>query len=252
MHMKERSRYVFGAALASAALGGLPGLMERASAATVTQAAFTFEVSGVPLNATNVTAPAIGPLVAESGIGSAFGSHVASTTVYSSPAGNGSPRSFSSNNWSAGDYYQFNVPTTGVQDILFSFDQISSSTGPKAFNLLYSTDGVNFSTFTNYSLVTSFTTLNSTGGTQTVNSFASGTSWSQFNYQFNLAGISGLNNNPLASFRIADGDTTTAPAGTDRVDNVVVAGNAVPEPAGLALVSIAAAGTLLRRRSQNA
>src|SRR6478735_6066080 len=152
MQMKDRSRYVFGAALASAALGGLPGVMERASAATVTQAAFTFEVSGIPLNATNVTAPAVGPLVAESGIGSAFGSHVATSTVWSSPAGNGSQRSLSSNNWAQGDFYSFSVPTTGIKDIMVSFDQQSSSTGPHVFSLLYSTNGTSFSTFTNYTV----------------------------------------------------------------------------------------------------
>src|SRR4051812_10664823 len=127
--MSDRSRCVFGAALASASLAGL--LDNSAHAATFTTAAFTFETSGIPLNATNVTAPAIGPLIAESGVGSAFGSHTATATVYSSPAGNGSARSFSSNNWVVGDYYQFNVPTTLLQDIMISFDQTSSSTGPK-------------------------------------------------------------------------------------------------------------------------
>jgi hypothetical protein len=251
MHMKERSRYVFGAALASAALGGLPGLMERASAATVTQAAFTFEVSGIPLNATNVTSPAIGPLVAESGIGSAFGSHVSTSTVWSSPAGNGSQRSFSSNNWAQGDFYSFSVPTTGVQDIMVSFDQQASSTGPHVFSLLYSTNGTSFSTFTNYTVPVVTVTSTGTAGSTTVG-FSTGASNAAFAQVFDLSGITGLNNNVNAIFRLVDADTTaTATAGTNRVDNFVVSGNAVPEPAAVSLVTIATATGLLRRRRGN-
>src|SRR3954452_6518089 len=103
--MTDRSRYVFGAALASAGLGAMPGLMQPAHAVSITAAGFNFETSALPLNAVNVTAPAVGPLVAESGVGSPFGSPLASNTAYSSPAGNGSARSFSSNNWAIGDYY---------------------------------------------------------------------------------------------------------------------------------------------------
>ena len=118
--MKSRSNYVFGAALAAASMGGVPGLVNRAQAAPVAAAAFTFETSGVAFS-TSVTqgATPFGPVVAESGAGSAFGSHAATAAVYSSPSGNGSAHSFSANDLSAGDYYKFAVPTTGLQNILF-------------------------------------------------------------------------------------------------------------------------------------
>src|SRR5690242_3123267 len=63
------------------------------------------------------TAPATaGPFAPEVGAGAATGFHAGATT-YSSPAGNGSAKSFSSNTWAVGDYYQFQVSTLGQQDI---------------------------------------------------------------------------------------------------------------------------------------
>jgi hypothetical protein len=247
MQMKRQSRYVFGATLASAAFAGV---IQNAGAATV--AAFTFEVSALPL-VPSLTTPTIGPLVAESGVGSAFGSHASTATVYSSPAGNGSARSFSSNGWAAGDYYQFNVPTTTFTDLIVSFDQFSSTTGPKNFSLFYSTNGTSYSSFTNYSVVTSFTQLNSTGGTQTVSAWNSTASFSQYNYLFDLSAIDALENNPLASFRIVENETgTVASGGTDRVDNFVLSGTpgggVTPEPASLGAMAIAAVGAMARRR----
>ena len=57
-----------------------------------------------------------GPFTAEIGAGSALGFH-AGTTVYSTPAGNGSAHSFSSTAWSVGDYYQFQVSTVGNPNV---------------------------------------------------------------------------------------------------------------------------------------
>ena len=242
--MKQRSGYVFGAALASAALGGLPGLMNRAHAAAITNAGFTFETSGLAIS-TSVTGASIGPLIAESGTGSAFGSHLATSTVYSSPSGNGSPHSFSSNVWAAGDYYQFNVPTTGIQNILFSFDQTSSATGPKVFALYYSTDGSSYLSYTGYTVLANAA---GTTGTTTAGAWNTSTSQPVYNFALDLSAVTGLNNDANAGFRLVEADTTTATGGTDRVDNVVVSGSAIPEPATVSLLTAAAAGSLLRRR----
>lgn len=104
---------------------------------------WTFEVS-VPTTA--------GPHVAEMGVapGQAIGFHANPATVYSNPVGNGSPESFSSNNWAVGDYYEFQVSTASHTNIQVSWDQTRSSTGPGDFVLQYSTDGVNYTTLQNY------------------------------------------------------------------------------------------------------
>ncbi len=248
--MKSRSKYVFGAAVAGLALGGVPALVNKANAALVTNADFTFETSGSAFS-TSVTqgSTAFGPVVAEIGTGSAYGSHAATSAVYSSPAGNGSVHSFSSNVWASGDYYKFVVPTTGIQNILVSYDQISSSTGPKVFSLFYSSDGTNFSSISNYTLSLTQTQFNNstpsiTGTESTWSTSLSGA----YNLAFDLSGISALNNDPNAAFEIVESDTTTATGGTDRIDNVVVAGTAVPEPATMTLLTVAASTLLLRRR----
>src|SRR5262249_15573774 len=84
-----------------------------------------------------------GPVAPEAGVGSALGSH-AGTSTYSSPAGNGSAHSFSSNVWAIGDYYQFQVSTVGQSQIGLVFDQTSSGTGPRDFKVAYSTNGTTF------------------------------------------------------------------------------------------------------------
>lgn len=274
--MSDRSRYVFGAALAGVALGGVAGVVDKASAAPVTNAQFTFEssFSGVTsLNSTggtvaSVTAASFGPLVAESGTGSAYGVHAASNTVYSVPAGNGSPHAFSSNNWAPNDYYQFSVPTSGIQNLLVTFDQSSSATGPGHFILTASADGTSFSNISSYTVAFSSTTgtatsTNTAGSTTTSGTvgFATGSSNTNFSFSFDLSGVTSLNDNASAIFRLVDADTvadnptgTVATAGTDRVDNFIVSGTAVagtPEPAGLALVGVAAAAGLARRRRRD-
>jgi len=246
--MKEKVRYAFGAALAGMALGGVPNLVSRAHAAAITQADFTFETSGLAFS-TSVTqgSNAFGPVIAEIGSGSAYGSHAATNAVFSSPAGNGSLHSFSNNVWAAGDYYQFVVPTTGIQNIVFSYDQISSSTGPKVFDLLYSSDGSSYQTAGSYAIALTETATNSTGGTASESTWGTSASGA-YNHSFDLSSITALNNDANAIFEIVEADTTTATAGTDRIDNVIVSGSAVPEPASVSLMTLAAAGLLFRKR----
>src|SRR5215467_3252974 len=109
--------------------------------ATSTQAAtiasWGFEVN-VPSSITGL-APDIGS-------GSASGVHVSGLTSFTVPVGNGSAHSLSADNWAIGDYWQFHVSTLGFQNIQLRFDQAASGLGATNFNLLVSTNGINFST----------------------------------------------------------------------------------------------------------
>lgn len=183
---------------------------------------WTFETSA-PITA--------GPFSPEVGSGSALGLH-AGAAVYSSPSGNGSSHSFSSTLWAIGDYYQFQVNTLGYSGITLSFDQTSSNTGPKGYDLIYSTDGVNFTLFTSYNVLAN-NTPNTPWNPTTYNS--------AYTFSDDLSAVSALNNQASVYFRLVDNSTvsanggTVATGGTDRVDNFVVSAAPVPEPASLAL-----------------
>ena len=169
------------------------------------------------------------------------GFHAAAATTWSSPSGNGSAYSLSSNNWTTGDYYQVSMATTGYSDISVSWDQTRSGTGPAAFGLSMSTDGgANFTT-----LLASYTVFQAglTGsGTSTWNSTTNQTGFTTTT----IIGISAANQgNILLRFSSL---STTAAAGTGRVDNISVTGAlvAVPAPGAIALIGLA--GLISRRR----
>lgn len=204
-----------------------------------TLALWTFEVS-VPTTA--------GPLTPELGSGSGSASifHAGAST-YSNPVGNGSAESWSSNNWQIGDYYQFSFSTLGASNIVVSFDQTSSGTGPRDFSISYSTDG------SSYTLLSSYTVQ--------VNG-APNTAWSSASYNgvyslsFDLSAVSTLNNLATAYVRLTDTSATSASGGTvasggtNRIDNVLIATSAVPEPGSLAMLLAGAAvvGFVARRQ----
>lgn len=187
-------------------------------------AVWTFEVS-IPSNA--------GPHAAEIGSGQASGFHNSGSVVYSNPVGNGSFESFSSNFWEAGDYYQFRTSTLGYQNITFGWDQTRSSTGPGVFDVEYSVDGVNFSTILddyNIAVVT----------------------WSSGTYDpaSTFAAVTlpvGADNQADLWVRLTAQVGGSATAGTNRVDNVGIRGDVIPEPASLALLAVGGLA-LIRRR----
>ena len=110
-----------------------------------TIAQWTFETS-IPTTA--------GPFAPEVGSGSGLGSHASGAAVYSNPAGNGSAESFSVNTWAVGDYWQFEASTLGYNNVGLSWDQTSSGTGPRDFNLDYSLNGgSSWTTVTTYSVL---------------------------------------------------------------------------------------------------
>jgi len=201
--------------------------------AQTTLAGWTFESATVSGTASTST----GPFLAELGLQlntagtAASGFHTSAATVYSSPAGNGSAKSLSSNTWATGDYYQFTLSTTGFTDLAVSFDQTSSATGPKDFKLSYSTDGTNFTDFTSYSPI-----VNSAP-----NAWSASTPAPAAHFSFDFSAVDAIENVSQVTFRLVVTDTTAengnpvATAGTDRVDNFTV--STVPEPsAALAMV----------------
>ncbi len=177
------------------------------------------------------THTSISSIPADFGTGSLSGVHASASTVWSTPAGNGSTNSVSGNNWGINDYYQFQVSTIGFENIVISFDQVGSGTGPRDFNLQYSIDGSTFTTFTSYSLSSSVTSWNVT----TPNALSS--------FSYDLSSVGSLNNASTVFLRLLDADTTSVngstvgTAGSDRVDNILIVGS-VPEPSAMALATI--------------
>jgi MYXO-CTERM domain-containing protein len=165
--------------------------------------------------------------------------HALPATTWSSPSGNGSTYSLSSNNWSVGDYYQVSVSTTGFTDISLAWDQTRSSTGPSSFRVDMSTDGTNFST-----ILASYSVIQA--GLAGTNTFA----WSTANgvqsaFTTTVASIAGADNQATLIFRFVN-LSTVATGGTNRIDNIVVSSAPIPAPGAIALLGLA--GLAARRR----
>jgi hypothetical protein len=158
--------------------------------------------------------------------GSAFSAfHASTSTVYSTPAGNGSTKSLSSNNWAVGDYYQFKVATTGFTGIKLSWDQNGSSTGPAPFKVQYSTTPGGTTGYNDFSTYT----IPNNGATPTPAAYNWATSSINLITKFtaNLSSITALENLPEVYFRLVCTGTTAiattfGTAGTGRVDNFIV------------------------------
>ena len=174
-----------------------------ALALETTIAQWTFETT-IPTTA--------GPVSADVGSGTGMGLHSADA-AYSNPSGNGSNESWSANKWSVGDYWQFSVSTLGFNGIQISYDQYGSGTGPRDFDVEYSTDGIGFTTITSYAL-------------------SAATTWDS--RSFDLSSIAGLNNSSTVYFRLVDtstasaNDGTVGTSGTDRIDNFTITGTQIP------------------------
>lgn len=201
----------------------ISALVSQAGAATL--ALWTFETS-VPATA--------GPFAAESGTVSTTAFATSNTGgTYSNPVGNGSPESFSSNGWNIGEYYQFTVDTTGEVDLIVTWDQTRSSSGPASFALQYSTDGTNFTTFSSYTVAA----VTWAGGTPAVGS----------SYSADLSAVTAVENVATLTLRLVDTEAVDgASTGTNRVDNFMVA--TIPEPTVAALGALGLLGLLRRRR----
>jgi len=185
-----------------------------------------------------------GPYGPEIGSGSASGLHASGATAYSTPSGNGSTHSYSANTWAIGDYFQFSTSTLGYSSVTLAYDQTSSNTGPGAFALGYSTDGVNFTYLPAYTVLAN--AAPNTGWNPTTYNPA-------FNFTDDLSSITALNGDATVYLRLMDSSTvsanggTVATGGTDRVDNFIISAQPVPEPASIALATLGGLSLLMRR-----
>ncbi|WP_190277336.1 T9SS type A sorting domain-containing protein [Taibaiella lutea] len=157
-----------------------------------------------------------GPIDAEFGMGQASCFHASGSAAFGNPDGNGSAESYGSNNWVAGEYYQFHTSTSGMTNIVFAFDQTSSSSGPKSFFIQVSTDGTNYT-----SVAGSNYDVTADNWSQTASNYLS----ASHHYFF----LPVLDNQADVYIRIAlaTGSTaanggTIAGNGTSRVDNVSI------------------------------
>ena len=204
------------------AIAACVGTITPANAQT-NLAAWGFEPDPLATNLTNST---FGPFAADNGgTGTLTAVHSVATTVWSSPSGNGSSNALSANNWTLGDYFQFQSSSLAFSNVSLTWAQTRSGTGPTNWSLRYSTDGVSFTTFTNYSVAN--TTWNATN--------ASPASV----FTVSLATVTALNNQANVYFRLVS-EQTPAATGTARIDDVTI--TAIPVATG---PTIYAAASLL-------
>jgi len=126
----------------------------------------------------------------------------------------------------------FGVSTAGFANIIISFAIQGTSTGFNSNQFQYTLDGVSWTSFGS-----PFTPPTAFGSTPVV---------------LNLSGISGLDDNPNAAFRIVFNGSTTS-TGNNRLDNFVVEGTTatIPEPTTVLLLLTGFTGLLgLKRKRQ--
>lgn len=205
-----------------------------AGAASATDLAlWTFEA--IPANA--------GPHTADAGVFAASSTALSNNTngTFSNVVGNGSARSWSSNTWDVGDYYQFTTSAVGYTNIVLSFDQTSSNTGPRDFAVLYSVDGGAFVSAGTYAVLANATPNNF---------WTSGTRFPEYTSTFNLAAgnATSLIVRLQSTTTVSANGGTVAAGGTTRVDNVLIEG-VIPTPGSVALFGAAGFAALRRRRA---
>jgi hypothetical protein len=165
--------------------------------------------------------------------------HAAAAATYTSPAGNGSQYSFSSNNWNTGDFYEISFSTTGITDSMtLSWDQARSSTGPAAFKVAISVNGGAFTDLFNYTVLQS-------GGGGAPGTWSSTTYNALYSNTLNL-GTTASNASSVVIRFVNREAVASAATGSNRIDNVFVN---IPAPGAVALLGVAGLAASRRRRA---
>ena len=152
------------------------------------------------------------------------GYHNSPSTNWSTLVGNGNSKSFTSDNWSTNDYYQFTVNTQYTTIIKLTFDQTSSPTGPRLFKLQWSTNGTSFNDISNYEVPFN-------KSTNVAYSWSSTSYKTESTLSFDLSTIDGINDQPIVYFRMTNTSDsallspTIQSGGTSRMDNFTMFGN---------------------------
>lgn len=201
-------------------------------------ASWSFEPPFTDLS-NSTTSPSVSAAV---GTGAATGVHTATATDWTTPVGNGSTDSFSANEWAVGDYWQFSVSASGFEDIIVMWDQTRSSTGPATFDMEYSVNGGAFTTaLDNYAVL-----VNAVSAAPVTAAWTSGTNQPVFTFTVDLSAVPAVDNAATLVVRLRSDAAAGGTGGTNRVDNVIISGTAIPEP-GVSLLGLAAMGLFLRR-----
>ena len=219
------------------------GATAAVNAAVITQ--YNFESYAPTAGTANpVNGTSSGAIAADVGTGTLTLTHSVSST-YSTPAGNGTPKSLSSTTWSLGDNYIFNSAATPTPGLQLEYAQTSSSTGPINFMLQYSVDGG----------TTFVTPSNGAYSVNPSNSFSAGAvkTNSPPTFFFDFTGNTAVETASNVVFKITDLSLTGASGGTSRIDTVTVGTNlpapTVPEPTTLCVIA-GGVSLLLGRRSR--
>jgi hypothetical protein len=173
------------------------------------------------------------------------------TATASTPAGNGSLKSFSANGWTTSSYYEFDVTASAYGS--FQFDQTGSATGPKNFQVQYEIATAP-GTWVNLAAgAYSVPTTTNTSGATTIVAWQTTVSQSISTLSFDVSSIVGLEGIRLVdTSAVALNGSAVGASGTDRVDNVLFTSpavvSAVPEPASLAVLATGATFLVGRRR----
>ena len=165
--------------------------------------------------------------------------HALAAATYTSPAGNGSQYSFSSNNWSPNDFYEISFSTSGITDgLTVSWDQARSSTGPSLFKVSISVNGGAFTDLFNYAVLQS-------GGGGAPGTWSSTTSNPIYSNTLDL-GTTASNASSVVIRFVNREAAASAATGSNRIENVFVN---TPAPGAVALLGVAGLAASRRRRA---